>query len=108
MPLDPARRVFVGVVAFLAAVGDAEAAPFALGITRTRNCVVIQVTTRPHSREATENSYRPLSRELESAPFELVVSIVTNTDEDWAFGSGRAQLLSGELASGRSTTEKSR
>ena len=39
-----------------------------LGITRTRNCVFVHVTT---------------------------------TDEDWSFGNGRAQFLTGELASGR-------
>src|SRR5215469_14666759 len=76
-----------------------------LGITRTRNCVVIQVTTRPHEREAKENFYKMLVRELETtcglAPSDVVVSMVTNSDEDWSFGNGRAQFLTGELVSER-------
>ena len=76
-----------------------------LGITRTRNCVVILVTTRPHEREAKESFYRLLVRELEAkcglAPSDIVVSIVTNTDEDWSFGNGHAQYLTGELGGQR-------
>lgn len=76
-----------------------------LGITRTRNCVVIQVTTRPHEREAKESFYKLLVRELETtcglAPSDVVVSLVTNSDEDWSFGNGRAQFLTGELAAER-------
>lgn len=73
-----------------------------LGITRTRNAVVIQITTRPHPREAKESLYKLLVRELEAscglAPTDVVVLIVTNTDDDWSFGYGRAQFLTGELA----------
>jgi len=76
-----------------------------LGIPRTQNCVVFQVTTRPHEREAKESFYKILVRELETAcgiaPSDVMVSIVTNSDEDWSFGYGRAQYLTGELASGR-------
>ena len=31
------------------------------------------------------------------APSDVMVSIVENTDEDWSFGLGRAQFLTGEL-----------
>jgi hypothetical protein len=76
-----------------------------LGITRTRNCVLFQVTTRPHELEAKENFYKVLVRELEStcgiAPSDVVVSIVTDSDEDWSFGNGHAQYMTGELASAR-------
>jgi len=76
-----------------------------LGITRTRKCVVIQVTTRPHEREAKTNFYKLLVRELETAcglaPSDVIVSVVTNSNEDWSFGYGRAQFLTGELASDR-------
>jgi len=74
-----------------------------LNITRTRDCIVVQVTTRPHEREAKESFYTLLVRELEAscglAPSDVVVSIVTNSDEDWSFGNGRAQYLTGELVS---------
>jgi phenylpyruvate tautomerase PptA (4-oxalocrotonate tautomerase family) len=72
-----------------------------LGITRTRKCVVIQVTTRPRGGEAKESFYNLLCRELELTcgipPSDVVVSMVTNFDEDWSFGNGRAQFLTGEL-----------
>jgi phenylpyruvate tautomerase PptA (4-oxalocrotonate tautomerase family) len=76
-----------------------------LGIPRTRNCVVFQVTTRPHEREMKENFYKMLVRELETtcglASSDVVVSVVTNSDEDWSFGYGRAQFLTGELSTER-------
>jgi 4-oxalocrotonate tautomerase len=31
-------------------------------------------------------------------PAELIVSITENNDEDWSFGYGRAQFLTGELS----------
>jgi phenylpyruvate tautomerase PptA (4-oxalocrotonate tautomerase family) len=77
-----------------------------LGIRRTRRCVVIQITTRPREREAKETFYRLLCRELEKTcgipSSDVVVSIVTNSDEDWSFGNGRAQFLTGELGLERS------
>jgi phenylpyruvate tautomerase PptA (4-oxalocrotonate tautomerase family) len=77
-----------------------------LGIKRTSQCVVIQVTTRPREREAKETFYTMLCHELERTcgipPSDVVVSIVTNSDEDWSFGNGRAQFLTGELAPERS------
>ena len=72
-----------------------------LGIPRTSKCVVLQVTTRPRSRAMKESFYRLLCEHLQTrcgiAPSDVVVSMVTNTDEDWSFGHGRAQFLSGEL-----------
>ena len=72
-----------------------------LGITRTRNCVVFHITTRPRKREAQERFYQLLCPELEATcgilPSDVVVSMVTNSDEDWSFGNGRAQFLTGEL-----------
>jgi hypothetical protein len=72
-----------------------------LGIPRTDKVVVLQVTSRPRGRAAKEAFYRLLAEELERscglAPSDLMVSIVENTDEDWSFGLGRAQFLTGEL-----------
>jgi hypothetical protein len=72
-----------------------------LGIKRTRNCVVLQMTTRPHKRKDKEAFYALLCQSLKSEcgiePSDVVVSIVTNSDEDWSFGNGRAQFLTGEL-----------
>jgi phenylpyruvate tautomerase PptA (4-oxalocrotonate tautomerase family) len=75
-----------------------------LGIARTNEVVFIQVTSRPRERAAKENFYKLLAEELEEscgiASSDIVVSIVENTDEDWSFGLGRAQFLTGELKPG--------
>lgn len=72
-----------------------------LDIPRTRNVVVVQVTTRPRGRAAKQLFYRLLVEELERscgiAPSDVMVSMVENSDEDWSFGLGRAQFLTGEL-----------
>lgn len=74
-----------------------------LGLPRTDKFVLIQITTRPRTRAEKENLYRLLCRELQDAcgiaPSDVMVSITQNTDEDWSFGHGRAQFLSGELKS---------
>ncbi|WP_072393870.1 tautomerase family protein [Hyphomicrobium sp. CS1GBMeth3] len=72
-----------------------------LDIPRTEKVVVVQVTTRPRGRAAKELFYRLLVEELERscgiAPSDVMVSMVENSDEDWSFGLGRAQFLTGEL-----------
>ena len=72
-----------------------------LGIPRTRDVVVVQMITRPRGREKKELFYRLLTEKLEAAcgiaPSDVMVSTVENTDEDWSFGHGRAQFLTGEL-----------
>lgn len=72
-----------------------------LDIPRSDKVVFLQVTSRPRGREAKEAFYRLLTEELEKScgipPSDVVVSIVENTDEDWSFGLGRAQFLTGEL-----------
>ena len=72
-----------------------------LGIARTPNMVVLQVTTRPRNRTMKQAFYTSLVEKLDAAcgiaPSDVVVTFVTNTDEDWSFGFGRAQFLTGEL-----------
>ena len=72
-----------------------------LGIQRTRDVVFLQVTTRMRPRALKEDFYRRLVAELKSScdiePCDVVVSMVSNTDDDWSFGHGRAQFLTGEL-----------
>jgi phenylpyruvate tautomerase PptA (4-oxalocrotonate tautomerase family) len=72
-----------------------------LGIERTDKVVVVQVISRPRTREKKEAFYRLLCEELERscgiAPSDVMVSIVENTDEDWSFGLGRGQFLTREL-----------
>jgi hypothetical protein len=72
-----------------------------LGIPRTRNVVILQITTRPRSRGMKETFYRLLVERLQAscgiAGSDIIVNFVTNMDEDWSFGLGRAQFLTGEL-----------
>lgn len=72
-----------------------------LHIPRTNKFVMIQITTRPRPREMKVQFYKRLAEELEKqcgvAPSDLMINIVTSTDEDWSLGLGRAQLLTGEL-----------
>lgn len=72
-----------------------------LDIPRTDAFVMVQVTTRPRSREMKEAFYRLAVEELEKhcdiAPSDVMINFVTCGDEDWSFGLGRAQFLTGEL-----------
>ena len=72
-----------------------------LGFERTPNMLVLQVATRPRSRAMKQAFYSSLVENLEAAcgiaPSDVLVTFVTNTDEDWSFGLGRAQFLTGEL-----------
>jgi hypothetical protein len=70
-------------------------------IVQEHKRVVVSVTTRPRKRAAKEAFYRLLVEELQVscgiAPSDVMVSMVENSDEDWSFGHGRAQFLTGEL-----------
>jgi hypothetical protein len=72
-----------------------------LHISRTSNFVMIQITTRPRTREREERFYRRMVEELEKqcgvAPTDVMMNFITCTDEDWSFGLGRAQFLTKEL-----------
>jgi hypothetical protein len=72
-----------------------------LGIARTNKFLLLQVVTRPHPREQKMTFYKKLCDELQRScdiqPSDVMVSIVSNTDDDWSFGLGRAQFLTGEL-----------
>lgn len=72
-----------------------------LGIARTDQVVLLQITSRPRSTEQITAFYKLLAERLEEhcglAPSDLVVSIVQNADEHWSFGLGRAQFVTGEL-----------
>jgi hypothetical protein len=72
-----------------------------LGFERTPKMLVLQITSRPRSRAMKQAFYKSLVEKLEAAcgiaPSDVMVTFVTNTDEDWSFGLGRAQFLTGEL-----------
>jgi hypothetical protein len=72
-----------------------------LGIPRTDKVVFLQMTTRPRPVEQKTLFYKLLTEKLklrcgiESS--DVVISCVVNEDDDWSFGHGRAQFLTGEL-----------
>jgi phenylpyruvate tautomerase PptA (4-oxalocrotonate tautomerase family) len=72
-----------------------------LGIPRSERIVMVEVTTRPRSRLEKQSFYELLCQELLERcgvqASDVVVSITQNADEDWSFGYGRAQFITGEL-----------
>jgi phenylpyruvate tautomerase PptA (4-oxalocrotonate tautomerase family) len=72
-----------------------------LGIDRSSHLIVVHVVSRRRTREMKEKFYGLLATNLGDRcgvdPADLIVSITENGDEDWSFGHGRAQFLTGEL-----------
>jgi phenylpyruvate tautomerase PptA (4-oxalocrotonate tautomerase family) len=72
-----------------------------LAIPRTNYFVMIQITSRPRTREMKEKFYKRMTEELEKqcsiAPSDVMMNFVICTDEEWSFGLGRAQFLTKEL-----------
>lgn len=71
-----------------------------LGLTRTRDLVVVRVYTSPRSGRRSSAS-SPLQEELAEhcglSGDDLMVSIISNQKGDWSFGRGVAQYLTGDL-----------
>jgi phenylpyruvate tautomerase PptA (4-oxalocrotonate tautomerase family) len=72
-----------------------------LGITRSDKVLLIHVISRPRTRAAKVEFYRAVCEVLQDScdvsSDDIVVTFTTNDDEDWSFGRGRAQFLTGEL-----------
>jgi phenylpyruvate tautomerase PptA (4-oxalocrotonate tautomerase family) len=72
-----------------------------LGIDRSSQLVVVHVVSRRRSGEMKQRFYKLLAGNLAARsgldPADLIVSITDNGDDDWSFGHGRAQFLTGEL-----------
>ena len=72
-----------------------------LGIERSEEVVVVQVTEQGRDQEQKTAFYARLVELLEqrgvARPDDVIVSIVESTRADWSFGFGRAQFLTGEL-----------
>jgi phenylpyruvate tautomerase PptA (4-oxalocrotonate tautomerase family) len=72
-----------------------------LDIPRTNKFVLLEIITRHHTQEEKTNFYRLLCTELERScnikASDVMITIVENSDENWSFGLGRAQFLTGEL-----------
>ncbi len=72
-----------------------------LGFERTKNVIVITITTRQRTNEKKEAFYKELVSALKQGcnmdPEDIMVSMVVNEGEDWSFGFGKAQFLNGDL-----------
>ena len=71
-----------------------------LDIARTPAMVLVEVTSRPRTRDQKQAFYRLLCERLQErcgiAASDVMVTITENTDEDWSCGRGRAQFRTGE------------
>jgi phenylpyruvate tautomerase PptA (4-oxalocrotonate tautomerase family) len=81
--------------------GEILAEDTGLGIERTEGVTIIQVTQQGRGRDQKEALYAALAKRLGEeglvGPEDLIVSVTENTKDDWSFGHGRAQFLTGEL-----------
>ncbi|TDW25034.1 tautomerase-like protein [Rhizobium azibense] len=72
-----------------------------LGFERTQNFVLVEVVSRPRSRTEKLAFYQGLAEQFEEkcgvSASDIMVSFVENTDEDWSFGAGVGQFVTGEL-----------
>lgn len=72
-----------------------------LGLTRSKDLVILRFTSRHRPQQAKENLYQLLATQLEAncgiSPEDLIVTITENDAADWSFGRGRAQFLTGDL-----------
>lgn len=72
-----------------------------LGFERSKDIVLISVTSKTRTEEKKQRLYQLLAERLQAncglAPTDLMVSIVENDAADWSFGLGEAQFLTGKL-----------
>lgn len=72
-----------------------------LGFERSKNLVIINITSKQRSDEQKQKLYKNMVQELGAScgiePNDIMISIVTNGDADWSFGLGEAQFLTGKL-----------
>ncbi|EMC94010.1 hypothetical protein BAUCODRAFT_218071 [Baudoinia panamericana UAMH 10762] len=72
-----------------------------LGIKRTDKLLFIQIFQQGRTAEVKQNFYAKLAESLKQEcgleGNDLVITCLRNEKEDWSFGYGRAQFLTGEL-----------
>ncbi|MFC0672532.1 tautomerase family protein [Brachybacterium hainanense] len=82
-------------------VGAIRAEDTGLGIERSAGVTIIHITQQGRDAAQKQAVYARLAQRLGAAglvrPEDLVVAVVLNGREDWSFGHGRAQFLTGEL-----------
>ncbi len=72
-----------------------------LGFERSKDVVVISLTSRPRTEKQKEKLYQNLAAYLQErcniSTEDIIISITNNGDSDWSFGNGKAQFLTGGL-----------
>lgn len=72
-----------------------------LDIPRTEKFLLLEVVSRPRPREVKLAFYQRLCADLQEkcdiAASDVMIAFTINSDEDWSFGNGRAQFITGEL-----------
>ncbi len=72
-----------------------------LGIERTDDLVILQITQQGRDVDQKRALYATLAERLQAEcglnPSDLIVSLTENTKEDWSFGHGVAQFVEGLL-----------
>lgn len=72
-----------------------------LGFERSEKVLLITLTSRQRKTEDKQTFYQELVESLkekcEIEPHDVMISMVTNEDQDWSFGFGEAQFLTGKL-----------
>ena len=72
-----------------------------LGLTRSREVVVVRVYTSPRSEEQKQLFYAILQAELQEhcglSGEDLMISVIGNHKGDWSFAHGVAQYITGDL-----------
>lgn len=72
-----------------------------LGYTRSEKLTVIRIVSKARSEEAKRRLYElvvaTLRDRLGISGDDVIITVAENGDEDWSFGRGRAQFLTGEL-----------
>jgi phenylpyruvate tautomerase PptA (4-oxalocrotonate tautomerase family) len=80
--------------------GSIKALDTGLGYERTDKIVILQITQQGRSTQQKQAMYAAMSHSFEKIgipPTDLIISVVENKKEDWSFGMGRAQFLTGDL-----------
>lgn len=72
-----------------------------LGISRSEKVLLIHVISRARTQAAKVEFYRAVCEALQEScgvsSDDVMITFTTNDDEDWSFGRGRAQFLTGDL-----------
>jgi phenylpyruvate tautomerase PptA (4-oxalocrotonate tautomerase family) len=72
-----------------------------LGFKRSKDVVIISITSKARTNSQKEKLYALLAQELEAkcgiSPEDVMISITENSEADWSFGLGEAQFLTGKL-----------